>query len=241
MESAMRAIILAGGKGTRLKPYTTTIPKPLVPIGDTAIMDVLLKRLVLCGCERATVAVGHMAQLIMAYYGDGAKWGLELDYCVEDQPLSTIGPLTLIKDLPDHFLVMNGDLLTDLDFGGLFRAHVESGAVGTVAVKSRDVRIDFGVLGYDDRTRRLTSFAEKPVESFSVSMGIYAFSKRVMEHVPRGRPFGFDDLMLACLAGGVDIRAYPYGGYWLDIGRPDDYDQANRDFPGIRAKLFGEG
>jgi NDP-sugar pyrophosphorylase family protein len=240
LETAMRAIILAGGKGTRLRPFTATIPKPLVPIGDTAIMDVLLKRLVLCGCERATVAVGHMSQLIMAYYGDGAKWGLALDYCVEEQPLSTIGPLTLIKDLPDDFLVMNGDLLTDLDFGALFRAHVESGAVGTVAVKSRELKIDFGVLGYDDTTRRLTSFAEKPSESFSVSMGIYAFSKRVMEHVPHGRPFGFDDLMLACLAGGVDVRAYPYAGYWLDIGRPDDYEQANRDFPEIREKLFGK-
>lgn len=235
----MRAIILAGGKGTRLRPYTMTIPKPLVPIGDTAIMDVLLKRLVLCGCERATVAVGHMAQLIMAYYGDGAKWGLKLDYCIEEQPLSTIGPLTLMRDLPDHFLVMNGDLLTDLDFGDLFRAHVESGAVGTVAVKSRDLKVDFGVLCYDAKTRRLTSFAEKPSESFSVSMGIYAFSKRVMEHVPQGRPFGFDDLMLACLAGGVDVRVYPHAGYWLDIGRPDDYDQADHDFPEMRAKLLG--
>jgi NDP-sugar pyrophosphorylase family protein len=235
----MRAIILAGGRGTRLRPYTATIPKPLVPIGDTAIMDVLLRRLVACGCERATVAVGHMAQLIMAYYGDGAKWGLSLDYCVEDKPLSTIGPLTLIKDLPDDFLVMNGDLLTDLDFSALYRAHVESGAVGTVAVKAREVRIDFGVLGYDEASRRLTSFSEKPSESFSVSMGIYAFSKRVMDLVPRGRPFGFDDLMLACLAKGADVRAYPYSGYWLDIGRPDDYEQATRDFPEISARLFG--
>jgi len=236
----MRAIILAGGKGTRLRPFTATIPKPLVPIGDMAIMDVLLRRLVACGCERATVAVGHLAQLIMAYYGDGATWGLALDYCLEERPLSTIGPLTLIRDLPDDFLVMNGDLLTDLDFGEFFRAHVESGAVGTVAVKSRDVAIDFGVLGYDEATRRLTSFAEKPRESFSVSMGIYAFSKRVMDLVPHGRAFGFDELMLACLAKGRDVRAYPYDGYWLDIGRPDDYEQANRDFPGMRARLLGE-
>jgi NDP-sugar pyrophosphorylase family protein len=234
----MRAVILAGGKGTRLKPFTTTIPKPLVPIGDTSVMDFLLHRLATCGCERATIAVGHMAQLIMAYFGDGAKWGLALDYCIEDKPLSTIGPLRLIPDLPEHFLVMNGDLLTDLDFASLYRAHVEGGAAGTVATYRREVRVDFGVLEHDPATFRLTGFTEKPVERFAVSMGIYAFSRRILDLVPEGRAFGFDELMLACLAAGVDVRAYPYDGYWLDIGRPDDYEQANREFPAIRARLL---
>lgn len=235
----MRAVILAGGKGTRLRPYTTTIPKPLVPLGDRSILDILLHRLAKCGCERATLTVGHMAELIMAYFGDGAKWGVPLDYSIEDQPLSTIGPLKLIDDLPEHFLVMNGDLLTDLDFADLYETHVESGALGTVAVFEREVKIDFGVLGYDDGSRRLTRFTEKPTERFSVSMGIYAFSREILDLVPKGRPFGFDDLMLASLEGGLDVRVYPYDGYWLDIGRPDDYDRANADFESMRDRLLG--
>jgi len=236
----MRAVILAGGKGTRLKPFTTTIPKPLVPIGDMSIMDVLLHRLARCGCERATVAVGHMAQLIMAYFGDGAKWGLSADYSIEDGPLSTIAPLRLIDDLPEHFLVMNGDLLTDLDFRDLYSRHVESGALGTIATYEREVRVDFGVLGYDAEGFRIREFSEKPVERFNVSMGIYAFSRAILDLIPDGRPFGFDDLMLACIERDLDVRSYPYSGYWLDIGRPDDYDRATADFEGMRDRLLGE-
>ena len=235
----MRAVILAGGKGTRLKPYTTTIPKPLVPLGDRSILEILIHRLAKSGCERATLTVGHMAELIMAYFGDGSKWGLPLDYSIEDAPLSTIGPLKLIDDLPDHFLVANGDLLTDLDFADLYRSHVESGADGTVAVYRREVKIDFGVLGYDQETGRVTSFVEKPTERFTVSMGIYAFSRKMLDLVPDGRPFGFDDLMLASIDRGLDVRVYPYDGYWLDIGRPDDYDRANNDFEDMRDKLLG--
>lgn len=235
----MRAVILAGGKGTRLKPYTTTIPKPLVPLGDRSILDILLSRLAKSGCDRATLTVGHMAELIMAYFGDGARWGVPLDYSIEDQPLSTIGPLKLIDDLPEHFLVMNGDLLTDLDFADLYRTHVESGAAGTVAVYEREVKIDFGVLGYDAASGRLSVFTEKPTERFSVSMGIYAFSRDILELVPEGRAYGFDDLMLDSLERGLDIRVYPYDGYWLDIGRPDDYDRANVDFESMREKLLG--
>lgn len=235
----MRAVILAGGRGTRLKPFTTTIPKPLVPIGDMSIMDVLLHRLSKSGCDHATVAVGHGAQIIMAYFGDGEKWGLKIDYSIEDQPLSTIAPLKLIPDLPDDFLVMNGDLLTDLDFADLYGSHVSSGALGTVATYEREVKIDFGVLGYEGQDRRVSSFTEKPTERFSVSMGMYAFSRKILDLVPDGRAFGFDDLMLACIEKGLDVRAYPYDGYWLDIGRPDDYDKANADFESMREDLLG--
>jgi NDP-sugar pyrophosphorylase family protein len=235
----MRAIILAGGKGTRLKPFTSTIPKPLVPLGDMPILEIVLRRLAASGCERATMTVGHMADLLMAYFGDGGKWGLSVDYSVEDEPLGTIAPLRLIEDLPEDFLVMNGDLLTDLDYAAIFRAHVESGAVATIATYEREVTIDFGVLGFDAETRRLTEFVEKPHERFSVSMGIYAFSRSVMDLVPESGPFGFDELMIASIERGLDVRAYPYDGYWLDIGRPDDYDRANEDFEKIRKRLLG--
>jgi len=234
----MRAVILAGGKGTRLRPFTTNIPKPLVPIGDMAIMEIVVRQLARCGCDHITVAVSHLLQLIMAYFGDGRKWGLKIDYSVEDQPLSTIGPVKLIRDLPDHFFVMNGDILTDLDFGDLHRTHLSSGAIGTVATYERDVRIDFGVLRYQGPEHRIAGFVEKPVEHFSVSMGVYVFSRRILDLVPDGRAFGFDDLMLSLIDKGADVRAYPFRGYWLDIGRPDDYDRANSEFERLRDQFL---
>ena len=234
----MRAILLAGGKGTRLRPYTTTIPKPIVPIGDMAIMEIVVRQLAARGCEHITVAVSHQANLVMAYFGDGERWGLKIDYSIEDQPLGTIGPLKLISDLPDDFLVMNGDVLTDLNFNDLYRAHVASGAVGTIGTYERDVKIDFGVLRYAAATRRITGFVEKPEEHFSVSMGVYAFSRRLLDLVPENRPFGFDDLMLAFIDGDYDVRAYPFDGYWLDIGRPDDYDRANEEFEQMRTRFL---
>ncbi len=234
----MRAVILAGGKGTRLMPYTTTIPKPLVPVGDMAIMEIVVRQLQRSGFDHLTVAVNHGAQLIRAYFEDGRRWNMKMDYSLEDKPLSTIGPLRLIPDLPEHFLVMNGDVLTDLDFGAFYRSHVESGAIGTVATYQRDTKIDFGVLKYNGDRNRITGFVEKPIEHFSVSMGVYAFSRRIMDFVPEGVPFGFDHLMLKLIAEHQDVRAHPFDGYWLDIGRPDDYDRANTEFREIIGRLL---
>jgi NDP-sugar pyrophosphorylase family protein len=234
----MRAVILAGGKGTRLLPYTTTIPKPLVPVGDMAIMEIVVRQLQRCGFEHLTVAVNHGAQLIRAYFEDGRRWKIRMDYSLEDKPLSTIGPLRLIPDLPEHFLVMNGDVLTDLDFGVFYRAHLESGALGTIATYQRDTKIDFGVLQYNGDRNRITGFVEKPVEHFSVSMGVYAFSRKILEFVPEGIPFGFDHLMLKLIAEHRDVRAHPFQGYWLDIGRPDDYERANAQFEEIVGRLL---
>jgi NDP-sugar pyrophosphorylase family protein len=234
----MRVVILAGGKGTRLRPFTTNIPKPIVPVGDMAIMEIVIRQLAHFGCDHVTVAVNHLAQVIMAYFGDGSRWGLKIDYSFEDQPLSTIGPLKLVKDLPENFMVMNGDILTDLDFSELYAAHVRSRAVATVATYERDVRIDFGVLRYDGPEHRVVGFVEKPSEHFSVSMGVYAFSRRILDLVPPGRAYGFDHLMLDLIRTGQDVRAYPFTGYWLDIGRPDDYDRANAEFERLRDKLL---
>lgn len=234
----MRVVILAGGRGTRLRPFTTTIPKPIVPVGDKAIMEILVRQLARHGCDHVTVAVSHLAQLIMAYFGDGSQWGLKIDYSIEHKPLGTIGPLKLIRDLPEHFMVMNGDILTDLDFGALFRTHVSSGALATVATYERDVRIDFGVLRYEPSTHRVVGFVEKPVEHFSVSMGAYAFSRRILDFVPDDTAFGFDHLMLTLIERGLDVRAYPFHGFWLDIGRPDDYDRANTEFEQIREQFL---
>lgn len=234
----MRVVILAGGKGSRLRPFTTTIPKPIVPVGDKAIMEILVQQLVGHGVNHITVAVNHLAQLIMAYFGDGSKWGLEIDYSIEDKPLNTIGPLKLIKDLPEHFLVMNGDILTDLDFADLYKTHISSGALATVATYERNVKVDFGVIQYDGEDHRIVGFVEKPTEHFSVSMGTYAFSRHILELVPDDTSFGFDHLMLAMIDKGLDVRAYPFHGYWLDIGRPDDYERANSEYEQILEKFL---
>jgi NDP-mannose synthase len=235
----MRTVILAGGKGTRLKPYTTTLPKPLVPLGDMAVMEVVLRQLVRAGCTRVTVAVGHLSHLIQAYFGDGSRWGVDIDYATEETPLGTMGPLKRLTDLPEDFLVLNGDVLTDLDFGTFLAGHVASGALGTIATYEREMKIDFGLLGYEGPERRIVQFSEKPVELYRVSMGVYAFSRRILDLVPEGRPYGFDELMLRCVADRLDVRAFPFDGYWLDIGRPDDYDRANRDFELHRDRLLG--
>lgn len=226
----MRAIILAGGKGTRLLPYTTTIPKPIVPVGDMAIMEIVIRQLANCGFNHMTLAVNHYVQLIMAYFEHGKRWGVTIDYSLEDKPLGTMGPLSLIDDLPEHFLVMNGDVLTDINYADFCQSHVDSGSIGTVATYKREVKIDFGVLGFGGEKNLISEFVEKPVEHFCVSMGVYAFSREIMTYIPEGIPFGFDDLMLKLIAEKQDIRAYPFTGYWLDIGRPEDYDRANNEF-----------
>lgn len=233
----MRAIILAGGKGTRLRPYTTLIPKPLVPLGGRlSVLEVVLMQLAKAGFDHVTLAVNHLSQLIMAYFGDGARWGLRLDYSLEDRPLSTIGPLTLIDDLPDDFLVMNGDVLCDLDYRAFLEAHVARGSDVSVSVYRRDVQVDFGVLRYN-ADHDLEHFEEKPSLGFDVSMGVFCLNRRVVAALEKGRTYGFDHLMLDSLAHGRRVKVVPFGGYWLDIGRPDDYEYADAHFDELAARL----
>lgn len=225
----MEAVILAGGKGTRLRPYTTTIPKPLMPIGEKAILDILIRQLCSAGVKKITLAVSHGADLISAFVGNGERFGIDIRYSREEQPLGTVGPIRLIKDLPENFLVMNGDVLTDLNFGDLLLYHVRSNAILTISTFSRAQKIDFGVLDVDMENKQVIGFREKPVYDFRVSMGVYVFNQALLDRVPIGVPYGFDDLVLSMLKDRQPIHAYPYDGYWLDIGRPDDYDKANQD------------
>ena len=229
----MEAVILAGGKGTRLRPYTITLPKPLVPVGERPILELMIRQLKRAGVVRITIAVGHMADIVMAFFGAGEKFGIEILYSVEDEPLGTVAPIKLIDNLPEQFLVMNGDLLTDLDYEALYRSHAASGAELTIATYQRDAKIDFGVLEVDRAARRLTGFREKPTYHFDVSMGVYVFSRSLLQRVPLREPYGLDDLVLNMLAAGQPINTYPHSGYWLDIGRPDDYEQAVQDIDSI--------
>jgi NDP-sugar pyrophosphorylase family protein len=228
---------MAGGKGVRLRPYTTLIPKPLVPLGGKySILEAILMQLAKGGFTHITLAINHLAQLIQAYFGDGSRYGLKIDYSLEETELSTIGPLTLIEDLPENFLVMNGDILCDLDYRSFVNSHIDEGSQISVSAFKREAKIDFGVLHYDE-SRQLTGFVEKPVYSFDVSMGIYCLNRRILDQIPVGAKYGFDDLMLDCLARKQRIDIRPFDGYWLDIGRPEDYEYADQHFSELAAKL----
>lgn len=223
----MKAIILAGGKGTRLKPYTYVFPKPLVPVGEQPILGILVEQLRKSGIKELVFCVNHMAELLMAYFGDGKKFGVDITYSREEKPMGTIGPLKLIKDLPENFLLMNGDLLTDIDFRDFYDAHIQSGALATIGTYKRNVYIDFGVMEIENN--RVTGFVEKPEYHYNVSMGVYVFNRKILDYVPDNQPFGFDKLMLKLLEQKQNINVYPFDGYWLDIGRPEDFEKANED------------
>jgi NDP-sugar pyrophosphorylase family protein len=198
----MHVVIMAGGAGVRLRPYTSTLPKPLVPIGESyAILEIVLRQLAARGFTHVTLAINHLGSLIRAFVGDGSRFGLAVDYVEEQQPLSTIGPLFGIRErLPEHFLVMNGDVLTDLDYADVLASHERSGAPLTVATYRRSVKIDFGVL--ELAGDKLTAFSEKPVLHYQVSMGVYGLSRSTIAHYPVGQPFGFDQLVLDLLGRG---------------------------------------
>lgn len=233
----MRAIILAGGKGTRLKPYTTVIPKPLVPIGNQMpILEIIIRQLSNYGFKHITITVNHLAELIMAFFKDGVKWGVKLDYSIEDEPLSTIGPLTLIESLPENFLVLNGDILCNMDFKAFYDYHVREDNEVTVSVFRRNVQVDFGVLKYD-KDNIIYDFQEKPIFDFDVSMGIYGMKKSVIEKIPVGHPYGFDNLMMDGIKNNKKYAVRTFDGVWLDIGRPEDYDYCNEHFETLKEKL----
>lgn len=230
-----RAVILAGGRGTRLRPYTVAFPKPLMPIGDTPILEIIIRQLASQGFDRITLAVNHQADLLRAYFGDGSKWNVRIDYSLEHMPLSTMAPLKLIADLPENFLVMNGDILTDLDYASLMNRHVEERCLFTVSAAYRQQHVDYGVLetGGGDF---LQGFQEKPHVSYLVSMGIYCASRRILDWIPSDQSFGFDQLVLELIAKKQPVRVRVHEGYWLDIGRPDDYQKAIEDWAGVGEK-----
>ncbi|MBY8883393.1 nucleotidyltransferase family protein [Streptomyces sp. PTM05] len=234
----MHAVILAGGKGIRLRPYTTALPKPLVPIGDQhPILEIVLRQLAGAGFTSCTLAIGHLGHIIRAYVGDGSQWGLRVDYTTEESPLGTMGPLlTMLDRLPEHFLVMNGDVLTDLDYGDVLRRHRRTGPPLTIATYQRKVSIDFGVLTTEGD--QVVGFHEKPSMAYRVSMGVYGLSRSALTRYAPGLPLGFDDLVLDLLAAETPPVSYDFDGYWLDIGRPDDYDRANAEFTTRRGLLL---
>lgn len=234
-----RAVILAGGKGTRLRPYTVVLPKPLMPIGEFPILEVIIRQLVQHGFDHVTMAVNHQAEIIKAFFQDGQKWGVKIDYSLEDRPLSTMAPLRLIPDLPENFLVMNGDILTDLSFSDLHEEHVSKNNIFTISSYVREQKIDYGVL-QTDASGYLSGFTEKPKKQYLVSMGVYMASRRIMDFIPEGKAYGFDNLMLDLIQSNQPASVRKFNGYWLDIGRPDDYMQAIEEFEQMKSRFLGE-
>lgn len=222
----MEAVILAGGKGTRLQPYTKITPKPLVPVAGIPIIELLVRQLVRCKIKKIHVCLSQHSTEIESTLGDGSRFGVDLQYSFEERALSTVGPLKLIEGLPENFIAVNGDILTDVDYRAVFQRHVEKSPALTVVTCERESMVDFGVI----ETRadgQIVRFVEKPSQTFSVSAGIYVYSRHLLEHIPGDRAYGFDDLMGDLIKRGEVVDTYPFGGYWLDIGRPDDYERAN--------------
>lgn len=236
----MKALILAGGKGRRLQPYTTTIPKPLMPIGDKAILEIVIQQLKDNGFKDIIISIGHLGELLMAFFGDGNKFDVNIEYVKEEKPLGTAGPLSLIKDMIDGpFLMMNGDVLTNLDYLDLMKYHKKKQNICTVALNKRVVNIDFGVTEIDD-VNNIVGYTEKPVIDYLVSMGIYIFEKRVLEYIEDDKYFDLPELINKLLQNDEIINGYVFDDYWLDIGRHDDYERANREFNEIFKNLFGD-
>jgi len=224
----------------RLRPYTTVLPKPLMPVGDRPILDVIVRQLRRHGFERLTIVTGHLAELIEAFFGAGERYGVAIDYFREDEPLGTVGALRLIDDLEEHFLVLNGDVLTDLDFAALLDSHAASGSAATIAAHKRDVRVSLGVLQFEDGADPdlLTGYVEKPTYHYEVSMGVYAFSRRVVEFIEPNSRLDFPDLVLRLIDAGEPVRAQRSEDYWLDIGRHDDYETAMEEFERLRERFL---
>jgi len=233
----MRAVILAGGKGARLKPYTTVIPKPLMPLDDMPVLEVVVRQLEYCGFERITMAVGHLSGLIMAFFNEGKKYRVKIDYSIEETPLGTAGPLSMIDDLDETFLMMNGDILTTLDYKKIIEYHKSEGAVASIAMQKRNVKIDFGVIT-SLVDNRLVGYHEKPEHFYHVSMGIYVFEPRVKEYIESGKKLDFPELIQKLLEAEERVMVYPSDDFWLDIGRWEDFEKAVEEFQKNRKKFL---
>ncbi len=233
----MKAVVLAGGKGARLAPYTTILPKPLMPIGDMPILEVMLHQMKEAGIEHVILTVGHLSELLHAFFKDGRQFGIDITYSYEKCPLGTAGPIAMVDGLTETFLVSNGDVLTTLNLRDLIQFHREQNAIATIAAHHRQSKIDLGVIKKDG-DYRITGYIEKPVYDFMVSMGIYIFEPAVLPYIPRNEYLDFPDLIKRLIAADERVVGYEFDGYWEDLGRPDDYARASMDFENMRAQFL---
>lgn len=234
----MRAVVLIGGRGQRLAPYTTVLPKPLMPLGDEPILKLLVDRLRDCAITDLVFAGGHLASLVEAYFGDGSRFGVDIEYSVEPEPLGTAAPLRLVGDLGPSFLLLNGDLVTDLDFRRMVSWHRQSGALATVGLRRHELPSDYGVIETDE-SGRVTGYVEKPVQTRLVSMGVYVLDRATLDHLPPEGACDLPELLNRLVARDLPVMGFVHEGYWVDIGHPEEYRQAAEDFERHGPKLFG--
>ena len=232
----MQAIILAGGKGTRLLPYTKIFPKPLVPLGEKPIIDTILRQLKYFGFKDITIAVGYMSEMIHTYAQDGQRYGINISYCYEDKPLGTVGPLKIVESIESDFLVMNGDLITNLDYRDIYEFHRQQDSVATIGTYEKNLKIDLGII-QNDINCMVLDYIEKPTYRFNVSMGIYVFNQKILDYIEFDKYLDFPDLVKKLLDDGEKVVSYPFDGYWLDIGNHSDYERAIDEYDSIKEKL----
>ncbi|MFQ5715609.1 MAG: NDP-sugar synthase [Nitrospinales bacterium] len=233
----MKAVILTGGLGTRLAPYTTVLPKPLMPIGNIPILQIILKQLKHFGFSDVILACGFLAELIQAYFmKNGISRELNIGYHLEDKPLGTAGALEGVKNLTEPFLVMNGDVLTTMDYSKLVEYHKSRGAALTIAVTQKQVKIDLGVL-FLDENNQVTGYDEKPVKQYPASMGIYVYEPRVLKYIQPNAYLDVPTLVLRLIEAGEKVAGYVSEAFWLDIGNAEDYERAVNEFEQNRSRF----
>lgn len=225
----MQAVILAGGKGTRLKPYTTVLPKPLVPVGEYPILEIIIRQLKSSGIEDIIISIGHLPQLIESYFGDGKRFGVKIRYIQEAKPLGTAGAISIIGGLEENFLVMNGDILTTLDYKKLFNYHLAKKGIGTISIIKRSIRDDYGVV-IANKELELTDYIEKPMHFYHVSMGINVLNIKCVDYIKKGEHLGMPELFLRMKKNKDKIYCYDSKDFWLDIGRKEDFQKAQDEF-----------
>ena len=235
----MKAVVLAGGKGTRLTPYTRVFPKPMMPIGDMTILEIILGQMKRAGINHVSLTVGHLAGLMYAFFNDGCEFGLNITYTHEKEPLGTAGSLSIVPGLDETFLVTNGDVLSLLDLKDLIRFHHEHEGICTIAMHEHAVKIDLGVIELNGGFE-VKDYIEKPSIDYRVSMGVYVFEPRVLDYIPKGEHLDFPDLVGKLLAAGEKVVGYPFSGYWRDLGNPGEYEEASRDFEAMRPQFVGK-
>lgn len=236
----MKAVILAGGRGTRLAPFTYVLPKPMMPVGDKPILEILLRQIKHAGIQQIVLTVGHLAGLMQAFFQDGQQYDLDITYSFEPKPLGTASPLALVPDLTETFLVCNGDVLTLININDLIKFHHEQGGICTIAMHKRQFKVDLGVIEQTNGDFEIIGYVEKPILDYKVSMGIYIFEPAILKYIPKDEYLDFPNLVHILLAAGERVIGYPYDGYWMDLGNPDDFAQANRDFETMRSQFLPE-
>ena len=235
----MRAIILAGGRGARLAPYTSVIPKPLLPVADKPILEIICRQLAQAGFTHVTLSLGYMSDYFKTFLAQqrSLRRLIHIDFVEETEPTGTAGSIASVPDLTGDFLVMNGDVLTNLDYSDLMRIHRESGSLVTIAAHQKPHKIDLGILEVD-ASNRVTGYVEKPTVHHTVSMGVYVYNAKALEFILPKEYLDFPNLVLRLIAKGHLVRAYQNNAYWLDLGRHEDLMEASKIFAAREAEFL---